>query len=107
MGLSGRSSSLSPFTRRTQNDLPMSMERERVSAARSMLPMASLSSASCAASVTRTSAARTLWALPLSVLAADLRRLGQSRCQCVPPQCRHLRKSFVQAPEVAFGFASR
>eukprot|EP00965_Chrysotila_dentata_P141432 4674491-Pleurochrysis_carterae.AAC.1 len=64
----------------------MSMERERVSAARSTLPMAQSSSASCTASETRTSAARTLWALPLSALAADLRRLGQSRCQWVPPQ---------------------
>eukprot|EP00965_Chrysotila_dentata_P064528 2139698-Pleurochrysis_carterae.AAC.1 len=69
--------------------------------------MASSSAASWAASVTRTSAARLLWALPRSVLATDLRRLGQSRCQYVPPQCRHLTYSFVQALEVAFGFASR
>eukprot|EP00965_Chrysotila_dentata_P011471 375058-Pleurochrysis_carterae.AAC.1 len=81
MGLSGRSSSLSPFTRRTQNDLPMSREQERVSAARSTLPIALSSSASRAASATRTSAARTLCALPPSTLAEDLRRLGQSRCQ--------------------------
>eukprot|EP00965_Chrysotila_dentata_P079599 2624864-Pleurochrysis_carterae.AAC.2 len=57
MGLSGRSSSLSPFTRRTQNDLPTSMERKRASEARSTLPMALSSAASWAASVTRTSAA--------------------------------------------------
>eukprot|EP00965_Chrysotila_dentata_P113019 3734519-Pleurochrysis_carterae.AAC.1 len=72
---------------RTQNAALISTERERESAARRAFPIAASRFSSAVASATA-SAARPF--AGGSSLALALRRLGQSRCQCVPPQCRHL-----------------
>eukprot|EP00965_Chrysotila_dentata_P009786 319227-Pleurochrysis_carterae.AAC.2 len=71
---------------RTQRAAPTSIERGCVSAASKTFPMAASSCSSTMESEVAI-AARPLADAPLSILA--LRRLGQSRCQCGPPQCLH------------------
>eukprot|EP00965_Chrysotila_dentata_P026656 883813-Pleurochrysis_carterae.AAC.1 len=65
------------------------MDRGRESPASKTLPMASSTLSSAAASaLARATLPRVRWLFASPSFAA-MRRFGQSRCQCVPPQCRH------------------
>eukprot|EP00965_Chrysotila_dentata_P131900 4360531-Pleurochrysis_carterae.AAC.3 len=86
-GVSGKALVTVSALLRTQRAAPISIERGCESAASSTLPMAASSFLSSIASEAAI-AARPLADGSLSVLA--LCRLGQSRCQCEPPQCLHL-----------------
>eukprot|EP00965_Chrysotila_dentata_P011634 380802-Pleurochrysis_carterae.AAC.1 len=65
------------------------MERGRESPASSTFPIAASSLLSAAASAPARAAPLFERRLSASLSLFALRRLGQSRCQCVPPQCLH------------------